>query len=282
MKITKLMIFGLAFLIGSLSIWLVKSLTESKNELPSVAQKLQTNQIATKIEKPQLPVFNVEGFWDKAENQHNRRLLETGELTNVEDIKAKSGETWFGLFNYVGEDFLRATKIKISSKWEHNFDWKIVSVKEKTNPIFLVKKSKNLKEGKIRTLLREKTQHETDKSNESATIRHGFVRNFNLDGREYTLRAEKGLSEKREPIVVLLLETENTTQIIHYIYFSDEGDYVGNLYWVGDLDSDGKLDLFMDFYGYEKGGYSSALFLSSEADKGKLVKKLEYFALSAC
>jgi hypothetical protein len=38
----------------------------------------------------------------------------------------------------------------------------------------------------------------------------------------------------------------------------------------------------MDFWNYEKGYYASGLFLSSEAENGKLVNLLDYFALSSC
>lgn len=281
MKITKLAVFSLTFLIGSFSVWLIKPISPSKNETKIESQQLQVAQFESKTEILQLPIFNVEEFWNEPENQHNKRLLETGEVTNTKDIKAKSGETWFGLFSENSKEFLRSTKIKIGSKKEFGFSWKKVSVKEKTKPLFLLKKSKPLKEGKVTTLWREKTQNEVEEWNESATIRENFTKKFILGEREYTLHTVKGLSEKHEPILVLMLETENTSQIIHIIYF-EEGNYVGNLYWAGDLDNDGKLDLFMDFYGYEKGYYNSGLFLSSEAERGKLVKKLEYFALSTC
>lgn len=284
MKITKsLGVFFLAFLIGGLPVWLIKSFYSSKNEPEKESEKAPVSDVSLNKEQPPLPrIFNVEDFWDDSIDQHNKRLLETGEVSNGEEIKAKSGETWLGLFNKNGRELLRSTKIKISVTNNGDLDWKEVSVKEKTNPLFLLKKSKHLKEGEIRTLFREETRQETKESIEAATIREGFLKKFTLGEKEYTLRAEKGLSEKQEPILVLLLETENTSQLIHYIYFMSEGDYAGNLYWVGDLDGDGKLDLFMDFYGYEKGGYNSGLFLSSEAEKGKLVKKIEYFALSGC
>lgn len=284
MKITKsLGAFFLAFLIGGLPVWLAKSFYSPENESEKKSEAAPISQISpSKEQQPEPRVFNVEGFWDDSENQYNKRLLETGEISNGKDIKAKSGEKWLGLFNKNGREFLRSTRIKISAANDGDLDWTEISVKEQTNPLFLLKKSKHLKEGEIRTLFREKTPQETEESIEAAAIKDGFLKKFTLGEKEYTLRAEKGLSEKQEPILVLLLETENTSQLIHYIYFMDAGYYVGNLYWVGDLDGDGKLDLFMDFYGYEKGGYSSGLFLSSEAEKGKLVKKIEYFGLSGC
>lgn len=281
MKIKKLIVFLIAFSIGGLSVWLIKPFSIPKNDPKVEIQELKTTHVKSKDVTPKLPVFNTEDFWNEHGTGRNRRLLETGAVTNTKDIKAKSGETWLGLFNENGRDVLRSTKITIKFERDLDLDWKNVSVKEKTNPLFLLKKSKPLKQGEVTTLWREKTQNEVEEWNDNASIRENFFKKFTLGEREYTLRTVKGLSEKQEPILVLLLETENISQVIHIVYF-EEGNYVGNLYWVGDLDSDGKLDLFMDFYGYEKGYYNSGLFLSSEAEKGKLVKKLEYFALSAC
>jgi hypothetical protein len=277
-------VFLLSFLIGSFSMLLVQSFSVLKRETKKESAETQKCHFGPNIEKPKLRVFSIEDFESEtAVSKPNKRLLETDEVTNGEDIKAKSGESWFGLFNKNGKDFLRLVKIKVNVTKDEYFKWKKVSIRDKTNPLFLTKKSKNLKAGEIQTLLREKiAPQETDESKESTAIKDGFFKKFNLGEKEYTLRVEKGLSEKQEPILVLLLETENISQMIHYVYFSDEGSYLGDLYWVGDLDWDGKLDLFMDFYNYEKGFYSSGLFLSSEAGKGKLVKKIEYFALYTC
>ncbi len=56
---------------------------------------------------------------------------------------------------------------------------------------------------------------------------------------------------------------------------------LGNLYWVGDLDRDGKPDFFTNLYLNENGDYLN-LYLSSRAKKGKLVKKVAVFATSGC
>jgi hypothetical protein len=90
------------------------------------------------------------------------------------------------------------------------------------------------------------------------------------------------LTKSKEKILALVLESGKSSQIIHFIYYHEFGDWVGSLLWVGDLDRDGKLDLYMDFYGYEKGGYGSGLFLSSEAEKGELVKQVADFSASGC
>lgn len=275
-------IFLFTFFVGNLSVFQTNSDLLQKNKLLVEPEKRQICLLNPSKKEPEFKTFKVEGFWDQNNEPSNERLLETGEASNIEDIKAKSGEIWLGLFNKKGKDFLTSTKIKVKSYREHNLDWKEVSVKNKTNPLFLIKKSKNLKEGKVKTLFRIISSEESENYDETNSIQNGFFKTFSLGKKEYILRAEMGLSEKKEKILVLLLETGGESQIIHYIYYMEEGDYVGNLYWVGDLDGDGKLDLFMDFYNYEKGGYSSGLFLSSEAEKGKLVKEIGYFALSAC
>jgi hypothetical protein len=283
MKITKtfISVFFLTFLIGTIGYFIIPK-TDKNIEQKEIVQLVSMDLPAPKIEtKVQPNVFDIENFWDDTEGKHNTNFLETGEVSNGEDIKAKSGETWFGLFNESGKDVLRPTKIKVKTIQEEGI-WKEVSVRDKENPIFLLKDKKKLKTGEVKTLYREKTWRENDDFNDSATIKDGFNKKFYLGNVEYTLRVEKGISTKQESLLVLLLETETTSQVIHFIYYMEEADYVGNLYWVGDLDRDGKLDLYMDFYGYEKGGYSSGLFLSSEAEKGKLVNKSEYFMLGGC
>lgn len=284
MKITKTFIgvFLLTFLVGIFGYFGIRKINKQV-ERREVVQTAQSNFTAPKIEIQNKPnVYNIENFWDDLDDIYNRNLLEIGEVSNGEDIKAKSGETWFGLFSENGKDVLRPTKIKIKVTKEENRTWKDISVTDRKSPIFLLKNKRNLKTGEVKTLYREYTPEEINGFNESATIKDGFNKKFYLEGVEYTLRVEKAVSAEQEPLLVLLLETENTSQMVHFIYYMEEGDYVGNLYWVGDLDRDGKLDLYMDFYGYEKGGYSTGLFLSSEAEKGNLVKKIGYFMLGGC
>ena len=50
---------------------------------------------------------------------------------------------------------------------------------------------------------------------------------------------------------------------------------------MGDLDNDGKLDLYFDEFN-EKGYFGVSLYLSSEAEKGKLVKVVATFGTAGC
>ena len=236
MKITKtfIIVFLLTFLIGVIGYFLIPK-TDKDIEQKEIVQAIPLHFPQPKIETEVQPnIFDIENFWDDTEGKHNTNFLETGEVSNGEDIKAKSGETWFGLFNENGKDVLRPTKIKVKTTKDENHIWKEVSVRDKKNPIFLLKDKKKLKTGEVRTLLREKTWQENGDYRDTATIKSGFNKKFYLQDVEYTLRVEKGISTEQEPLLVLFLETANTSQIIHFIYYQEEGDYVGNLYWVGD------------------------------------------------
>ena len=95
----------------------------------------------------------------------------------------------------------------------------------------------------------------------------------------FVLQTKNTKSNKKS--FALILDDENTSQIIHVVY-GEPGNVIGNLLWIGDLDVDGKLDLYMDFYSYEKGYFDSGLFLSSKAKKGQLVKQAASFFTAGC
>lgn len=295
MKVTKtfIRVFLATFLIGHSSFFLLNLRESEETFYPIYVANTEHFQTATRINEEKIvssdevdfkpKVFEVDGFWDKLENQHNKHLLEIGEVSNGEDFKVRSGEIWLGLYGQNEKAQLRSTKIRVQRTDSSDLSWKVISAKAGEKPLFLVKNLKNVKAEKVKTVFRVSTRQEADGGNNELTIlKKDFYKEFKLGEKIFILRVEEGVTEKQEPILVLLLEHETRSQIVHYIYYSGEGDYVGNLYWAGDLDSDGTLDLFMDFWGYEKGGYSSGLFLSSEAEKGKLVKLFEYFALSGC
>ena len=73
------------------------------------------------------------------------------------------------------------------------------------------------------------------------------------------------------------------SQVIKQTYHvpSDERDIVGSLLWAGDLDGDGKLDLYFDEFN-EKGFTATELHLSSLAKSGELVKLAASFGMAGC
>ena len=292
MKVTKISVFifllalGIGCIFGFATNYLKKKNQSGSNSITSAQMTIE--QVSERIkhtskDRLEPKIFNIEGFWDELKNQYNKHLLELGEVSNGEDFKIKSGETWLGLYGKNENTRLLPTKIEVSYKYELDLDWIVFSTKTKNEPLFLVKNLKSVKQGKVKTLFRGLTWDDYDKGKGELTgLKNGFEQEYKLGEKVFVLRVEEGVDEKQEHIWALTLETDGIKQTIYYISYSGEEAEVGNLYWVGDLDSDGKLDLFMDFYNYEKGGYSSGLFLSSQAEKGKLVKLFEYFRLSAC
>lgn len=259
-------------------------LVKTKNivELPK-----QTESKAEVIKSPKeiaaAPrIFEVKNFWDEFENKENKHLIEPGEIDQKFD-KVTKGKNWLGLFGDADNSYLRQTKVRVNQSDKTMLDWSEITVEGKDTPLFLVKDLKKVKAGKVTTLFRGNTlREETEEEIKLTKMEKGFSREFKLGETKYTLRVEEGVDEKNEKIQVLLLESEKMSQIIFYIDYVGDGDYVGDLYWVGDLDADGKLDLLMNFWNYEKGYYSSGLFLSSEAKKGQLVKRFEFLAYGGC
>lgn len=211
-------------------------------------------------------------------------LLLTGDF-HGDEVEAKSGEKWLGLFKENDRYFLRFTKIKIRRVYDDVVDYKTrnrtgkkVDVIGKNKPLFLLKHAKMLREGEIKTLFHQQLQ-----KNEyiwEHRLENGFTKDFELNGKTYTLKVvnektkEKELSRGSKVILV-------SGDVKQILYAPKEMGEFWYFYWAGDLDSDGKLDLYLNLNDhYNITGYR--LFLSSQADKGKLVKEVALFYTSGC
>lgn len=238
--------------------------------------------------KPE-PEILEENFGWKNERGFNVGLLETGEGFHGDEIAAKSGETWIGLFKEKDSYRLRSTKIKVARVEDVIVDdpgektGKSVAVKG-GKALFLLKNAKMLRDGIVAELY-DGTYYEDEEMDEhyeeKSTLRDGFAREFRMNGKIYTLKVKSGFNKKREPITALILESEGKSQTLHSFPFFKEGNYLGELYWVGDLDRDEKPDFYFNLYVNDNMGYKN-LFLSSQAKKGKLVKKIATFKTSGC
>lgn len=285
-KIIFLGVFLGTFLIG----YFITSFTnllklESSETNPIIEQTVEKsfpkpqNEKSSNLKVINVEVSSVKDFWGNFENHRNKHFIEPGAI-DKKYSKIKSSEIWLGLFGDFENTYLQQTKVQIKQANKSKLDSDEIKVGSRETPLFLIKDLKKVKAGKVTTLFRGKTWDdvaENEKPNSS--IEKRFSRQFKLGERTYTLRVEEGISEKQEPLLVLLLESDGESQIIDYSY---DDNFVGDLYWVGDLDSDGKLDLFMDFWNYEKGYHLSGLFISSEAKKGELVKRFEFLAYGGC
>jgi hypothetical protein len=216
--------------------------------------------------------------------KYSIKLLETGEGYPDEDAAVKNGQKWLGLFASNGEYFLRWTKVKVvrpttpeSSVDDEDYSWVRIKSPGETEPLFLTKNAPMLKEGKITTAFRgldaawanRLFENGIDLSDSYTTLNDGFYKNFWIGDNSCILSVHEAKNRNGERIFALFLDSGS----IHQVLYTVNANYgqIGQLYWVGDLDQDGNADIYCDLNG------SRALFLSSQADEGKLVKRVAQF-----
>jgi hypothetical protein len=207
-------------------------------------------------------------------------ILMFGNEFSKDELPAKNGETWLALFEENGRMELRPTKIRVtvdrtSNKQLNGDNFKVTNDRS-IEPVFMIRGSKSLKPGRINSLfLGSKWEEIENGKGEPETMSVGYRREFDLHGNVFVLRVTNGLTRSGEKVNVLVLESNNVQQIVTYNeYFKDafsNYNMIGDLIWAGDLDRDGRLDIYFSNFGYEKGGFGSTLYLSSKAKKGQLV-----------
>ncbi|MDQ3089299.1 MAG: hypothetical protein M3Q78_12005 [Acidobacteriota bacterium] len=293
MKITKtfVSVFLVTFLIGYVFVPATKKEVTISFETATKLLETLPSPIETKSE---IEILEENNDWeDRDESKFKIKLLETGEDFNDDDVVAKNGETWLGLFKEKENYFLRPTRIKISRirvKTDDGENRKVktrksIKVSDQIKPLFLLKNFNASKEkSHITTLFQgmtwsdilEHKEHPNFNSYEMLTkLNKSFVGNYKIGINEYTLRVIKAKNKNNAEILALILEGEGKRQIIHTVQTKESFD-VGSLYWVGDLDSDGKPDFYLDLY-YSDYILEQTLFLSSKAENGKLIKAVASF-----
>lgn len=198
-----------------------------------------------------------------------------------EEAVARTGERWLGLFFENGEYFLKNTRVRVVRNNEPpdelGFDFTI-KFDRRSKPLLLFKNVGLLRESKVLTLFQ---YMESEDSDDADVMRRGFRREYRIGETKYVMTIEDGLTKSGKKALALVLESGGVRQVIaHEAYFDD--DYLGVLLWAGDLDSDGKLDLYIKANDWEKGFFYSSLFLSSPAGKGQLLKKAADFFTAGC
>ncbi|MDM7921671.1 MAG: hypothetical protein QUS14_05175 [Pyrinomonadaceae bacterium] len=200
------------------------------------------------------------------------------------DLDVQDGEMWLGLYSAKGK--LRFIETRLTRSAREGFigpgdqpeDW--LKFEKKGDLLLLTKGIAGLKPGGVTTLFRKNV------SFDSVYLEHGFRRTFELAGVEYTLRVTTGLQRDGGKVNVLVLESAGKSQIVAFnLYYKDHNtlyNSIGELLWVGDMDNDGRLDLYFSDYGYEKGGFGSNLFLSSPTKEENLVERVAGFGSAGC
>jgi hypothetical protein len=206
------------------------------------------------------------------------QLLETGEF-HGDEVVAQTGEQWLGLFpNQSGFELLTSV-ITVEAVYDPIVDGddsslltgKKVSVNHHDDPVFLLKGADMLQPGSAVTILSEKKY-----------FHNGVKANLQIERNEYQLEV---VSDDPEPVGYL---KDNSKLLLTFGRFKQvlfsldtQNDASWTLLWAGDIDRDGKLDLYMDLSDHYNVS-QRRLFLSSQAKAGELVKEVAAFVTVGC
>lgn len=218
----------------------------------------------------------------------NERFIDTYQVGNVfreSETVARQGQSWFVLFERDDKYEVVKTRAKIQKlstySWGDERDAQL-SFDKPGIPIFAVRNFKSIRPGQVTTLFQKPSFAESERRGfDLGSMKSNYHQEFFLDDKKYILRVSNGLSKDGHSLTVLVLDSGAETQVVFSDNRIDGESALGKLLWVGDLDHDDKLDFLIEPYS-KKGGYSSFLFISSEAERGNLVKFAAAFGLAGC
>jgi len=206
------------------------------------------------------------------------------------EVKAKSGLVWLGLFptktksetktEKNAQYKLRKTRVKITIVYDGINDepgqktGKKITIPDNEEPVFLVRGVDSLKPGPVETC------HYKLPPSTAEQLPCGTKLPLKLKNSKTYLHV-KG-SKKGDTIsnCTLTLESNGRKQVIYNE--KEVGDSgTPKLLWAGDLDGDGKLDLFMDTTNHYNISRPT-LFLSGKAKRGKLVQEVAFIDCTGC
>ena len=205
----------------------------------------------------------------------NAQLLVTGKFHGNE-VTAQSGEIWYGLYNEVGRFRLVSTTVKVEAvhddmviEKEGEKTGKKVSAEHEGSPLFMVRGIDRLEEREVETVFNGKKfffPGEMMRVGEITVIAFGDLQEpkprWSPSYRNYSIQLKAGRPQK----YYLLAEYPRLAAF----------DEIPYLVWAGDIDNDGRIDMFWDMTDhYNK--RQKTLFLSSMALTGELLHKCAEF-----
>ena len=207
-------------------------------------------------------------------------LLEVGEF-HGDEVNAETGERWLGL--HIGDNGSTLLEYELAVDTVHdplidNDDQKTgkkVSVNLPLEPMFLVNSDWILQSGPVETLFKGNNEGLQSVSPLKLKLADSSYE-IKIVGDEGEKCWQDGLPKNAK----LVLTKGDSSQILYTLQEcgNDPGWF---LTWAGDLDKDGKLDLYVNVTQH----YNVAdrkLFLSSQADEGQLVAEVAEFVTSGC
>jgi len=221
-----------------------------------------------------------------ASQTRRAHVIETGQFHGYE-IHARSGERWLGLLVMGRRSVLRYSTIKVHKVFDDITDdspdqktGKRVSVNSPRQPLLLTSHTNALTPGPVITAFKLK-------EGEYSYGLDQFPLNLRLGHRLYVLKVVAP-DQNPQPCpsinfprnARLVLSSGRSQQVLYKL------DVCGNdpnwyLVWAGDLDRDGKLDLYVNVTQHYDLS-ERKLFLSSPARRGKLVREVGSFETGGC
>ena len=211
-------------------------------------------------------------------------LLETGEF-HGDEVTVVSGGGWLALLAYGSHDALEAVGIEVTTAPdriidpdEGPFTGKKVTLEGAlagTDPVLLVHGLPHLEPRP------DVLRAEIDTASWPTSLWTARSLRFVLPGQRYTLRVTP--SDPAQPITKgseVLLDDGLTTQVLHRMP-QDPNDAEWEVLWAGDLDGDGRLDLYMNL-SHHYNMTHRMLFLSTAAGAGDLVGRVAEFTTTGC
>lgn len=204
------------------------------------------------------------------------QLLEVGEF-HGDEVNARTSSGWLGLFISKKESSLRPTSIRVSRVFDPIVDdgtkkitGKRVRIPQSIAPIFLVKNASALELGEVKTILAE-----------SISFTVGESITLTLEKQHYQIKFVSTSNDQKPALgnAKVLLVMGGMTQTLFPEMSKDEGGLT--VIWAGDLDRDGKLDLYVDAAPHDN-LVSRRLLLSSQAEKGQLIREVARFETTGC
>lgn len=243
------------------------------------AVEIEEVLISTTGSKPQIdPEFKNVRLPEEFESGEYRSILPVFEGTAYLgkcELNLETKGPWLGLYKHQDSYSLEFAKVKRGPSETDDFGTYIpMHFRDSRNALFLIGQDTRLKPGPVSTLYLMPLGNERDYL---SLLRVGFRREFTLDQRTYVIRVSSGTTDSGGPVSVLVLENEDKKEILYYRSQPFDGGNIGALEWVGDLDSDFKLDLLFSFYDQNGGGKRYILFVSSIAKRDFLVQPYAFF-----
>lgn len=254
-------------------------------DLPRAAQ----SQEAPKLDEFAPEFFDLPNFED-ADQDHQIAsselimMFEDG-IYRTSEVVAKHGQTWLVLAKDSNQYSLQNSRASVkqlrSVSWPGDENDTKLNFTVKGRPIFAVRNISGLKPGNVTTIFHANPDSESDP--QTGEISDGYHHAFELGDNRYVLRVSRGLTKGGEKAAVLVLESGGLKQVIKQVpaAVSPDRNIVGSLIWAGDIDHDGKIDLYVDEFN-EIGATVVDLYLSTKASGGNLVGFAAGFVTAGC